>query len=1770
MFCCFIEIPGENIDDDPSTEKDGTMHTIKVKVRTSTPLAGDGTPIVDWDDYNDEPILTRGDIEEGGRAGKQVRFEEKVQKLGTPETSESNKNADDTIGKVEPLYKDDEKLMNELKDLLDEDDGLDTGDDISDIESDPDSPRKQEGGSEGRKRGRKGKKLKENNVKDGDEDSLKSSSSDSKRAHGSDDNYSDDFENSVSSDSTLKEERNENTEKENEVEGEDGEKPVKKVTSTKRGEYFDEEYACDDNDDDYDDDEVTPPMHDGDGESKKQHVHKAASHVAADVVSIKSLEEDKKYYLSDDESDVEERTKGPMATTFDEMNIIGPLATLLVKVRRRKRLKSAKGSSSQRDSTDGSNRTSGSTIDEEITTVAFSTENVLTTNIGSSSSLSSLNLDQLPTGKKKLDPIKKKKKKSKKEKKESSIESIDDVEGLPRQRKMSDSSIISREYIQATQEVVKSVLESQRQMAMSCKQVADSTQMVMASSKEVVESSKQVNESSKQVNESSKQVNCSSEQVIASSKHVIESAMHAVEMLKKTAEECKNSSVQDSSTQKKSQTTENSIEKRENTDPSEDAKAEVTAKASDIDVKTTAENEESVKLTGKDDQVDNIKGEEEVMEENDPEIKEDSSVSHASSRATDERSHNTDESTECADVLAEPDVAHVIEDTVFDKVVRMFDSVPDPDEPHDAQADSPDKEEDDVGDDKNASLDKVDTNNEDNPGKETRSVAQRRMTDPGISSIPPENVKSELIAPQDQPQEKKPILKRRETETNFFKPDSKETDDGEELITKVVPKTFLYMEYGRQHPFEENTYTETVEVKTVVKSPRRSPREDNLINHVESKVDGEDTIDANEMQMAERSPRGRIMSDSALVFSKHQEAGAKQEDTISLKSLDTSAEAEILVRGSLEIAANDLILNGKGKCSTTPRTDPDGQATSFQHTEREMDSPRGQLRRQAGMSNLYQATDPNTEVEIKTSCKKVKFANHSYCGEEDIEYQSKEIDADVISLTTSEEASLIVNRVVVGVEKELLEELEKKGSLGSKVNTDILCKDISTEKDTKKTSGMTSSESLLSSDKTEKLILHEHKTVSEAILHAGENSAIIAHVDIEQVSSGKGIERGSCEKEEGQTPNAHDHKTISEAILHAGETTSMAINVDIEKCAENNDESVKDEGHGMSSSKELKGEDSHNHNTVKEAILHAGETSALVANVDIEKCATDASDIEKAPVEGGDVDKANPVVARVLAEAGKVTTSVALTLQADNAGKADSTVEKDTKDENPVIVPEKVIILSGRTEDAATKDHTEDDNTSGELTNRSDKRSDVGPLPLEEMIIPSPVIDSPEYSAKCDEDLNVDDTQSSQKLSSDNKIIQGMIEYTQAKKQSNEESTSKVTSPPQLVKMKTGAMIVKYADAEKPSEGTEDDPLRDSGFSTMKDMEQNRDMTSSVKSGADDSQYDFKGVTTNGNKDPFDELEEEIMKESYQNKEEQTKVETLEKLEADLTENTCQDDVIEQYKEILCQRPSITITEASSSPNTSSCEEVPKKSNQSGIDQHSHNIEPEASKENIQMECDKLSDIKTPEVFEESNQAESDKHFESKETEMSKEDSQVESGRNSDSKDSTVDSNKKESGSCGNEGKKSTSNDDMFDFFDKQVVPGDDLTHIDVIGDIDPQQDKKENSDQKEVGEKKINEHVNNEEKEKVEEGGVKFFENGEEIKSLKEELEKVKKGKGGEEQVLPNIIIDGKLIDLDNLGDLDPETYKKVMSMVYNVDVMSVISEEQTSTSQSLNSARS
>jgi hypothetical protein len=74
----------------------------------------------------------------------------------------------------------------------------------------------------------------------------------------------------------------------------------------------------------------------------------------------------------------------------------------------------------------------------------------------------------------------------------------------------------------------------------------------------------------------------------------------------------------------------------------------------------------------------------------------------------------------------------------------------------------------------------------------------------------------------------------------------------------------------------------------------------------------------------------------------------------------------------------------------------------------------------------------------------------------------------------------------------------------------------------------------------------------------------------------------------------------------------------------------------------------------------------------------------------------------------------------------------------------------------------------------------------------------------------------------------------------------------------------------------------------------------------------------------------------------------------------------------------------------------------------------------------------------------------------------------------------------------------------------------------------------------------------------VKFFVNGEEVKYPRE----IQNGTPADGT--PNLLeIDGKIIDLDNLESLDKETYKKVMAVAYNIDVMSTISEEH-STSQS------
>lgn len=74
----------------------------------------------------------------------------------------------------------------------------------------------------------------------------------------------------------------------------------------------------------------------------------------------------------------------------------------------------------------------------------------------------------------------------------------------------------------------------------------------------------------------------------------------------------------------------------------------------------------------------------------------------------------------------------------------------------------------------------------------------------------------------------------------------------------------------------------------------------------------------------------------------------------------------------------------------------------------------------------------------------------------------------------------------------------------------------------------------------------------------------------------------------------------------------------------------------------------------------------------------------------------------------------------------------------------------------------------------------------------------------------------------------------------------------------------------------------------------------------------------------------------------------------------------------------------------------------------------------------------------------------------------------------------------------------------------------------------------------------------------IKFYMNGEEVKYPKD-FQNDKSTDG-----TPNFLeIDGQMIDLDNLENLDKETYKKVMAVAYNIDVMSTISEEH-STSQS------
>uniref|UniRef100_A0A8W8N737 DUF4590 domain-containing protein n=1 Tax=Magallana gigas TaxID=29159 RepID=A0A8W8N737_MAGGI len=409
------------------------------------------------------------------------------------------------------------------------------------------------------------------------------------------------------------------------------------------GEYYDEAYACN-------------------GDKLSQHDENACVSVNEnaqpnpETISMKSFDEEKKFYVEED-SENEELKQGPLKTTYEDMNIIGPLATLLMK----KVIKTDK-----RKTSEGFG--SSSSLEKE------------SGRLGSQTSLSSLPFENQPNGKKKLQPIVLEKKKRKK--KVSSASSLTDSgrissETNGRARRLSDASIRSfdshrsvEQALEASQEVVKAVLESQKQMAISIQQVTESSKLVVNSSKEVLESSKQVNESSKQVNESSKQVNESSKQVVEASQQAIDTAMKAINTFKQTEKDFAGIVNDNEPTEKVEEAVNVNTTSNQNDDPLI-GKEGVVFSETEHEANMNTNEEEKVALTF------DLRKETDTVEE----TKYDHSQElekQPSKRNTKIKQFNLED----FDNLSVEDKFHGISDKDFDMVVSLLDKMSDPDTPH--------------------------------------------------------------------------------------------------------------------------------------------------------------------------------------------------------------------------------------------------------------------------------------------------------------------------------------------------------------------------------------------------------------------------------------------------------------------------------------------------------------------------------------------------------------------------------------------------------------------------------------------------------------------------------------------------------------------------------------------------------------------------------------------------------------------------------------------------------------------------------------------------------------------------------------------------------------------------------------------------------------------------------------------------------------------------------------------------------------------------------
>nr|XP_022304753.1 glutamate-rich protein 3-like isoform X4 [Crassostrea virginica] len=975
---------------------------------------GDRAPIYQFGDKKEKEEQIDGNDQTQRTSNKQVRFNEDVKKMGTPESSVSKPglvNDEDDKAKMEDINPEDikDKDGNNMVNNVDEG-AVDTCDEVSEIETDLESPRK----------------LKENNISkekpeeeligDNKTKSYEKNDTASKvlepdhkhQENASEDNcYSDDFEGS--SESTVmsvkcnekqKVEDNSITQKDN--------TSLTNAEPKRRGEYYDEAYACD-----------------GNKLSQHDETENACMSVNAqiefDSMSMKSLDEEKKFYIEED-SENEEMKQGPLKTTYEDMNIIGPLATLLMKVRRKKREMQARAMTESESDQDGQKETS------EGFGSSSSLEKESVEKLGSQTSLSSLPFENQPNGRKKLEPIMKDKKKRKK--KNSVSSSLTDSgrissETNGRSRKLSDASIKSfdshrsiEQAIEASQEVVKAVLQSQKQMVISIQQVTESSKLVVNSSKEVLESSKQVNESSKQVNESSKQVNESSKQVVETSQQAISTAMHAIRSIQQAEKEFANVIKYPEAAEKVDITIEaDSQTSHLDKPPVESSKAVDSEKSSNNDTDANTNVISSF--------VDNTNTMNECNDMN-------SKLERKSSISKDDCTEFSQEDIDCQ---PDEDKIHSTGDKQFQLVISLLDEISEPDTPHIPTKSNlselhrsnlfsvqdmdclPESDDINVCDEVNDIFDLHEKKNMDLVDGEVHTTSEEMhiphefqytdfrtyFDDLEKKSQAEENVISKELSlnsaircseeNENAYNLSSPFVRRKSENPNIFDKESMiakrkrsqsmpETQKKRE-IEIVKPTTFVYIAK------DETLYTETVDVKI-----RESVTED--ISDFPSSAKSS-TPRSSELKNTLESNRPSDDSESSILVHKSSEDDIlfsdDQQDKI---SLDTSGEADLLVEGLLH-----SILDANGQENTSKRNNiqTGGTDESFLNTSRE------------------------AEIIVEQVLQKVKAGmEESYVGKAS---ETNAIQEDTVSIDTTKEAELIVEDVLQRISLEEAQQLRE-------------------------------------------------------------------------------------------------------------------------------------------------------------------------------------------------------------------------------------------------------------------------------------------------------------------------------------------------------------------------------------------------------------------------------------------------------------------------------------------------------------------------------------------------------------------------------------------------------------------------------------------------------------------------------------------------------------------------------------------------------------------------